>query len=124
MCKAPLAPQRRDLVIGAAELAQDLIGMLADRGRVALHTRGRAGEAHRLRQHLQFAEMRRGHLRRHAEMPHLRIGEHLVDGIDRPAGQPASLKRPIQVALASPESAALISSPNRSRLSERAFAVA
>ena len=60
--------------------------MLPDLGRRRHYRRGRAREPRRLAQHLEAAELRVLDRRGGAEMAHLRIGEHLVDTIDRPAG--------------------------------------
>src|SRR5580704_11240102 len=80
-----LLVQVRDHLVVEAELAQHLVGVLALVGRRIAHAARRAGELHRLVDHLDITEPRMMHGRRHAEMAHLRVGEHLVHLVDRAA---------------------------------------
>ena len=60
--------------------------MLAELGRRGGDRRRRARKLQRLIDDAKFSELRALHLHRRLDVPHLRIGEHLVDGVDRPAG--------------------------------------
>src|SRR5204862_3882737 len=74
----------RDLLGRVAELAQDLVGVLAVRGRGPTDRAWRAREHGREPLHLHLAPLGVAHRLRHAEMPDLRVLEHLPDVVDRP----------------------------------------
>src|SRR5215472_15129330 len=82
----------------------DLVGAVADRCqhlvRARSHLRrrqadilGEPGDADRRGYHFGIADHRRVHFGGHAEMLHLRIGEHLVDRVDRPARYAGALQQ-------------------------------
>src|SRR4051812_3911283 len=70
-----------------AQAGEDLISVLAELGRRAIF-RGlwRLGETDRLTDHLDVSERGMAHSFGDTEMLHLWLGEGLVNGIDRPAG--------------------------------------
>ena len=72
--------QPLDLGVVVAELAQHLGGVLALRGRCGDDVARRAAQRHRLAEVGDVAD-----LLHDAEVLHLRIGERLVDRVDRPA---------------------------------------
>src|SRR6478736_3321737 len=74
----------------------DLVRRISDRGQhfvgARSHFRRRqadvlveAGDADGRGHHVGVADYRRVHLGRHSEMLHLRVGEYLIDAVDRPA---------------------------------------
>src|SRR2546423_15664349 len=70
-----------------AEAGKDLVGVLTELRRwPVLGGLRRVGEVDRLADHLDIAELWMPHALGNAEMLHLRLGECLVDGVDRPAG--------------------------------------
>src|SRR5216684_160080 len=92
-CRAPSGPsdhaaglERVDRLAVVAQARQHLVGMLAElrRGPELLGLR-RVGEVDRLADHLDVAELGMLHRPGDAEIFHLRLGEGLVDGVDRPA---------------------------------------
>src|SRR5271169_2160346 len=74
-----------DLVGGIPHRCQHLIGARSHLRRRQADVLGEAGDADRRGHHLRVTDHRRVHLGRHAEMLHLRIGEYLVDRVNRPA---------------------------------------
>src|SRR5690348_7577982 len=81
-----LPPQGVDRRAVVAELLQDLVGVLAELGRRDGDARRRARELHRLVDDADLAELRALHAGGGADVLHLGIVEHLVDRVDRPAG--------------------------------------
>src|SRR4051794_38136551 len=81
--------QTRDAFRIVANSREDLIGVLAElRRRPVLGRLRRLREVDRLADHLDVSELGMAHGLGNAEMLHLRLGEGLIDGIDRPAGYP------------------------------------
>src|ERR1700733_4888990 len=98
--------QRGNLALGKAEFLEHRAGMFALAGRPPDQAGGRARERHRLRKkrerlRLPFALPAADGLR-DFEMPHLRIGKHLVDGINRAARHPGGVEQldPLGAAMA------------------------
>src|ERR1700684_2766844 len=86
VCSDPLPlPQRGNLAFGKAELLEHGAGMLALAGRPPDQTGGRARQRHRLGEQCEPPPLPAAAGPRDFKMPHLRIGKHFVDGIDRPA---------------------------------------
>src|SRR4051812_2318197 len=77
--------QGGDLLCAVAELLEHRAGVLAERGRRRVELARRAREPERLADQRELALF---HRLRHADMLDLRVGEHLVDRIDRPARHP------------------------------------
>ncbi|MGY4334582.1 hypothetical protein ACVWWG_008999 [Bradyrhizobium sp. LB7.2] len=69
-----------------AELLQHFVGLLAELRRPRHHPARRARQRHGLADQADVAVFIVRHLLRDAEMLDLRVFEHLVDGVDRPAG--------------------------------------
>src|SRR5439155_1023546 len=78
-------PQLLDLAFAVAQLGEHLGGVLAQLRRRSRDSRRRAREPDRLVDDADLAELRALRAHRGAEMPHLRVGEHLVDRVDRAA---------------------------------------
>src|SRR6516162_11638661 len=75
-----------DRVVTVAEPAQHLVGVLAEvRGWAQFFGLGSAGHIDRLADGLQRSELWMVNRAGHLEMLDLRVGEGLVDRIDRPA---------------------------------------
>src|SRR3989454_10152663 len=66
--------------------------MLAELGRRRLHCGRSTRQLHRLAQHVEAAEPRVLDRGGDAEVLYLRIGEHLVDAVDRAAGNAAAVQ--------------------------------
>src|SRR2546425_7480370 len=66
--------------------------MLAELGGRRLHAGRSTRQLHRLAQHVEAAELRMLDRGGDAEVLYLRIGEHLVDAVDRAAGNPAAVQ--------------------------------
>src|SRR5690606_13836167 len=77
--------QLGDPPVAIAELVQNLVGVLAHQRRRHADARRRPAHDDRLADQLGVAALVRVHGLREAQMAHLRIGEHLIDGIDRAA---------------------------------------
>src|SRR5437867_10777885 len=71
-------PERGDVLAGVAELAKDLVGMLAVRGRRAANRTGCARERRREPLHQHFAALRMPHRLGHAEVLDLLVLEHFL----------------------------------------------
>ena len=67
--------------------------MLAGIRRMQPDRLGETGNIDRRRNDFLVADIRAVHFRRHAEMFHLRIGEHLVDRVDRAARNAVRLEQ-------------------------------
>src|SRR5262245_65949783 len=68
------------------QVLENLLGVLADLGRGGGHASRRARQPHRLVDDADVTELRALQARRRADVLHLRVVEHLVDAVDRPAG--------------------------------------
>jgi len=78
--------QSRNLLGRVAQLAQDLVGVLAVLGRGATNRAGRARERRRQPLHPDLTALGMAHGPRQVEMLHLRVLEDLPDVVDRPRG--------------------------------------
>src|SRR5690349_15740451 len=88
-----LLAQGADVALAVARGAQYLVGMRAGLRRRQPDVPGQAAHVDRRGDHLDIAEVRAMHRRRHAEMAHLGIGEYLVDLIDRATGNTRALEQ-------------------------------
>src|SRR5258706_7379998 len=79
-------PQLLDLGLVVTQGSKDFGGVLARGGRGGTEAGGRPRRSHRLVDDADLAELRALHAYRCADVLHLRVGEHLVDGVDRTAG--------------------------------------
>src|SRR5712664_2803504 len=79
-------PQLLDLSLVVTQGSKDLGGVLPQLRRRGREGRRRTRELHRLVDDADLAELRALHADRGADVLHLRVGEHLVDGVDRAAG--------------------------------------
>src|SRR5579862_3480159 len=77
--------QRGDVALAETEFLEHRVGMLAELRWPHHELRRRARQRDALADEAHLALVLPGHALRDAEMLHLRIGEHFVDGIDRPA---------------------------------------
>src|SRR5205085_1476448 len=87
-------PQLRDFIGAEAELGQHLLGLLAEFRRPRGHPAWRARQRHGLADQADMAVVFVRHVLRDAEMPNLRILEHLVDRIDWSAGHAGGVEFP------------------------------
>src|SRR5580658_5476188 len=83
----------RNLRVRIADRVQHFIRAGAGLRRRNTDVLGEARDIDRRGHHLRAAALRARHLPRHAQMFHLRIGKRLVDGVDRPAGNPRPLEQ-------------------------------
>src|SRR5450755_1586803 len=74
----------RDLARAEAEFGEHFVGVLAELGRRLDDRARRARSDDRLADHGHLAAVLLGYVLGDAEMLHLLISEHLIDGIDRP----------------------------------------
>ena len=88
-----LAPQVRDLRVVVAQPAQDLLGVLAPLRRRGADAARDAGHVDRRGDQLGLPEPPVLHRGGEAEMLDLRVGEHLVDRVDRPARDAGALEQ-------------------------------
>src|SRR5215831_7750141 len=78
--------QRRDLCLAEAQARQHILCRFPRLGRGPAHPARRAGECHRLAYQPNLAQSGMAEATGNAEVLHLRIGEDLVDPVDRAAG--------------------------------------
>src|ERR1700734_837532 len=78
--------QRGDVALAETELLEHRVGMLAELRRPRHELRRRARQRDALADQAHLALVLLGHALRDAEMLHLRVGEHLVDRVDRATG--------------------------------------
>src|SRR6478752_1187807 len=78
--------QRRNFLGLEAELLEHHVGVFTDPWRMRDQPARRARQRHRLADQLHQRFVLLLHALRDAEMLHLRVSEHLIDGIDRPGG--------------------------------------
>src|ERR1700693_4994099 len=86
--------QRGDVALAETDFLEHRVGVLAELRRPHYELRRRARQRHALADEPHLALVLLGHALRDAEMLHLRIREHFVDGIDRPA-RAAGLVQPL-----------------------------
>src|SRR5580658_5741720 len=78
--------QRGDVALAETEFLEHRVGVLAEIGRSYYELRRRARQRDALADEPHLALVLLGHALGDAEMLHLRVGEHLVDRVDRATG--------------------------------------
>src|SRR5579885_2769975 len=84
--------QAGDVGVGVAELAQDLVAVLAELGAGGFEPARRAAQRHRLADQAGGAEQRMLDRLGDAEMLYLRVGKYLVDRVDRAGGHAGAVE--------------------------------